>query len=623
MFFLTSKTHPVYVKINIYARPKIIYRKPPRGGGWFKRELKFLGLFLGLISFSNFILTNNISALFVPTLSASVDQANLQVNGNQVINSTDQTKEIPLRLNVETNNKTGYTATISSSSENTSLVNSNPASTNQISSISSNLNLSDFSANTWGFKLNSSTSYNPIPALSTPIGVLQTTDKTNGLDSNIIKVGMKLSQNLESGTYSNTLVFSFISNPYTPKAVMIKGLDFQGRLARFDPSPSHVNGHPELPTYPNLVHIKRERNASSVPISAINLEADNSEAEIKAWYDSATKTVYWYSASEKVYLNPDCTNMFAYFTGMTDVDLSSFDTSEVESMNAMFYFNFALEKLNVSGFDTSHVKNMSAMFDNLTSLKELDITNFNTSNVETMQYMFYNLNKVKTLDVSHFDTRNVKNMEGVFAWMTSLESLNLSNFNTSKVTTMRDMFAWMTSLESLNLSNFNTSKVTTMRDMFAATTTLKSLDLSSFDTRNVVDMRSMFYYVISLKTLNVSSFNTENVENMSNMFARTDSLEELDLSSFKTPKVKAFRAMFYTEDPDKNVMRRIYASADFDISTAVASHATDPQANIDIFWQMKNLVGGNGTRSSNIPLAGIYLLKIDRPGVPGLFTRKT
>ena len=489
-------------------------------GEWFRRKLKFLGLFLGLISLSNFILTNNTSALFVPTLSASVDQANLQVNGNQVINSTDQTKEIPLRLNVETNNKTGYTATISSSSENTSLVNFNPASTNQIPSISSTLNLPDFNANTWGYKLNNSASYNPIPALSAPISVLQTINKTDGLDSNIINIGMKLSQNLESGTYSNTLVFSFISNPYTPKAIMMRGLDFQGRLARFDPNPSHVNGHPELPTYPNLVHIKRERNASNVSISAINLEADNSEAEIKAWYDSATKTVYWYSASEKVYLNPDCTNMFAYFTGMIDVDLSSFDTSEVENMNSMFYFNFALEKLDVSGFDTGNVIDMRAMFDNLTSLKELNITNFNTSKVETMQDMFYNMNKVKTLDVSRFDTRNVKNMKGIFSFMTSLKALSLTNFNTSKVTTMQDMFT--------------------------ATTTLQLLDLSSFDTRNVTDMRSMFYYMTALKTLNVTSFNTENVENMSNMFAHTNSLEELDLSSFRTPKVKTFRAMFYT-----------------------------------------------------------------------------
>ena len=590
-----SKIHPVYVKIiNMISQKSYIGN--PHGGGWFSWKLKFLGLFLGIISFSNLIFSNNTSALFTPTLSASVDQANLQVNGNQVINSQDQTKELQLRINIDTNNRTGYTATISSSSENTSLTNSNSTSTNQISSISSNSGLTDFAANTWGYKLINSANYQPIPALSAPTRVIQTTSRTNGIDSNTINIGMKLSQALESGSYSNTLIFSFVSNPYIPKATMMRGLDFHSRIARFDSNPGHVNGHPEIPTYPNIVHIKRERNTSNIPASAINIEADNSEAEIKAWFDLATKTVYWYSVSEKVYLNSDCANMFTHFTGMTDIDLSSFDTSEVEDMNSMFYFNFALEKLDVSGFDTSRVRIMREMFDNCSSLKELDVSNFNTSNVENMRFMFYNVNKMKKLNVSHFDTGNVRDMEGMFAEMTSLESLNLSNFNTSRVVNMRNMFYSATSLQSLDLSNFN--------------------------TKNVVDMYAMFYHMPSLKTLNVTSFNTENVENMANMFALADSLEELDLSSFKTPKVKAFRMMFYTNRPEANKMRRIYASSDFDISTAVAFSATDPLANIEIFGQMKNLVGGNGTRSANNSTPGIYLLKIDRPGVPGLFTRK-
>lgn len=577
----------------------------------------FLATFLGL-SFNS----NEVSALFVPTLSASVDQANLQVNGNQVINSQNQTKELQLRLNINTNNKTGYTTTVSSSSENTSLVNSNSASTSQISSISSNLNLSDFTTNTWGYKLGNAASYRPIPTLSAPASVIQTTAKTNGTDSNTINIGMKLNQNLESGSYANTLVFSFITNPYTPKAILIRGFDFQTSIARFDPNPSHVDGHPEVPTFPNIVHIKRERNTANIPTNTINLEANDSEAEIKVWYDLSSKTVYWYSVSEKVYLNPDSYNMFAYFTGLTDVDLSSFDTSEVMDMSSMFYFNYALEKLDVSHFDTSHVKSMYAMFDSLTSLKELDVTNFDTSNVETMQYMFFNLNKLKKLDVSHFNTGNVQSMEGMFAHLRSLEALDLSHFNTSNVASMRDMFANMVSLKSLNLSNFNTSNVVNMRDMFTATTSLQALDLSNFDTRKVVDMGSMFFNMASLKTLNVTSFNTGNVVKMDSMFAHADSLEELDLSSFKTPKVKAFRSMFYTERPEANVTRRIYASSDFDIRTALAYNATDSQANIDIFWQMKNLVGGNGTRSNGNSTPGIYLLKIDRPGVPGLFTRK-
>ena len=577
----------------------------------------FLASFLGLSFYSN-----KVSALFIPTLSASVDQANLQVNGNQVINSQNQTKELQLRLNVDTNNKTGYTTTISSSSENTSLVNSSPTSTSQISSISSNLNLSDFTTNTWGYKLGNAASYRPIPTLSAPASVIQTTAKTNGTDSNTINIGMKLNQNLESGSYANTLVFSFITNPYIPKAILIRGFDFQTSIARFDPNPSHVDGHPEVPTFPNIVHIKRERNTANIPTNAINLEANDSEAEIKVWYDLSSKTVYWYSVSEKVYLNPDSYNMFAYFTGLTDVDLSSFDTSEVMDMSSMFYFNYALEKLDVSHFDTSHVKSMYAMFDSLTSLKELDVTNFDTSNVETMQYMFFNLNKLKKLDVSHFNTGNVQSMEGMFAHLRSLEALDLSHFNTSNVASMRDMFANMVSLKSLNLSNFNTSNVVNMRDMFTATTSLQALDLSNFDTRKVVDMGSMFFNMASLKTLNVTSFNTGNVVKMDSMFAHADSLEELDLSSFKTPKVKAFRSMFYTERPEANVTRRIYASSDFDIRTALAYNATDSQANIDIFWQMKNLVGGNGTSSNGNTTPGIYLLKIDRPGVPGLFTRK-
>ena len=577
----------------------------------------FLATFLGL-SFNS----NEVSALFVPTLSASVDQANLQVNGNQVINSQNQTKELQLRLNINTNNKTGYTTTVSSSSENTSLVNSNSASTSQILSISSNLNLSDFTTNTWGYKLGNAASYRPIPTLSAPASVIQTTAKTNGTDSNTINIGMKLNQNLESGSYANTLVFSFITNPYTPKAILIRGFDFQTSIARFDPNPSHVDGHPEVPTFPNIVHIKRERNTANIPTNAINLEANDSEAEIKVWYDLSSKTVYWYSVSEKVYLNPDSYNMFAYFTGLTDVDLSSFDTSEVMDMSSMFYFNYALEKLDVSHFDTSHVKSMYAMFDSLTSLKELDVTNFDTSNVETMQYMFFNLNKLKKLDVSHFNTGNVQSMEGMFAHLRSLEALDLSHFNTSNVASMRDMFANMVSLKSLNLSNFNTSNVVNMRDMFTATTSLQALDLSNFDTRKVVDMGSMFFNMASLKTLNVTSFNTGNVVKMDSMFAHTDSLEELDLSSFKTPKVKTFRAMFYTDRPEANITRRIYASADFDIRAALAYNTTDSQANIDIFWQMKNLVGGNGTSSNGNTTPGIYLLKIDRPGVPGLFTRK-
>ena len=66
--------------------------------------------------------SNQVFALFTPTLSASIDNNAASVNGNQVISSTDKTTEIPLNLTVNTNNKTGYTATLNSETDETALV---------------------------------------------------------------------------------------------------------------------------------------------------------------------------------------------------------------------------------------------------------------------------------------------------------------------------------------------------------------------------------------------------------------------------------------------------------------------------------------------------------------------
>ena len=238
--FSGHKSYYVYGKIDIYARPKITYK--PSWGGWFSRELKFLGIFLGLISLLNIVLSSNTFALFVPTLSASVDQANLQVNGNQVINSTDKTTEIPFNFTVNTNNRTGYTTTLSSETDNTALTNTGSAAGSKIDSISTNLSLNNLPNNSWGFKLGSSSNYAPIPALSTPAQILQTTGKTNGNESNQLSIGMKLADNLESGNYQNKLILSFVSNPYTMRAVMTNGPDFNQRVGALDPNQTcHVD----------------------------------------------------------------------------------------------------------------------------------------------------------------------------------------------------------------------------------------------------------------------------------------------------------------------------------------------------------------------------------------------
>ena len=656
------------------------------GGGWFNRELKIFVLFLGLISFSNLIFSNNTFALFTPTLSASVDQANLQINGNQVINSAHKTTEIPLNLTVNTNNKTGYTATLNSETDKTALVNNGSSTNAKINSISSAGPLGDFSNNTWGYKFGSSTNYAPIPALSSPAQILQTTGKTNGNETNSIKIGMKLAENLESGNYTNKLILSFVSNPYQMYAIMTEGPDFNTKLKALENSTNKIE------------RFEKSTVAPAASMNAKNIEDEDSECEIKLWLDPTDKTAYYYTEPEKVYLNTDSSKMFYSEYGgqkiknILEIDLSNFDTSKVEDMHWMFANMFRLTSLNLSNFDTSKVTRMDGMFERVSRPTTLDLSNFDTSKVEDMHWMFagmsnltslslsnfdtsqvtdmsdmfYDVRNLTALDLSNFNTSKVTDMSYMFFDMRSLATLNVSSFNTSRVTDMMSMFGYMSSLTSLNLTNFNTSQVTDMRFMFAGIP-LTSLNLSNFDTSKVRDMEHMFYGMYKLTTLNVSSFNTSRVTDMQYMFYGMSNLTTLDLSNFDTSKVTNMISMFsgmsnlttldlsnfdtsqvtdmqYMFSGMSNLttldlsnfntskvmlmsgMFSLYYDNNDKLETIYVNNDFNTTKLIDyenIFRNRKKLRGGNGSYLADPSTADKTWLRVDRPGVQGYFTRKT
>ena len=655
----------------------------PYGGGWFNRELKILVLFLGLISFSNLIFGNNTFALFTPTLSASVDNTAASVNGNQVINSTNKTTEIPLNLTVNTNNKTGYTATLNSETNETALVNNDPSTNARINSISSAGPLGGFSNNTWGYKLGASTNYAPIPALSTPAQILQTAGKTNGNESNQLSIGMKLSDNLESGRYTNKLILSFVSNPYTPIAIMTGGWGFNYRLKSLETTTNKIE------------HFKKSSTPPATTANVKNIEDEDSDYKIKLWLDPTDKTAYYYAEPEKVYLNEDSRSMFSGMSSLTSLDLSNFNTSNMTNMSRMFYnmrnltsldlsnFNTSnvvdmedmfsgmssLTSLSLSNFDTSNVVDMEGMFSGMSSLTSLNLSSFDTSKVTNMRYMFHDMSSLTSLNLSNFDTSKVINMEAMFrdirnlttlnlsnfntsqvtdmylmfSGMSSLTSLDLSNFDTSKVTIMSSMFSGMSSLTSLDLSNFDTSKVTSMARMFSGMSSLTLLNLSSFDTSKVTNMRYMFHGMSNLITLDLSNFNTSNVTLMNYMFSGMSNLAMLDLSNFNTSNVEDMWGMFSGmssltslnlssfDTSEVTNMRSMFALSDEDVSKDKleriyvnndfnTAKLTDTY---QMFGNRKKLRGGNGSYLADPSTADKTWLRVDRPGVQGYFTRKS
>ena len=569
----------------------------------------FFASFLGL-GFNS----NEASALFVPTLSASVDQANLQVNGNSVINSTDKTTEIPFNFTVNTNNRTGYTATLSSETDNTALTNATSTVGAKIDSVSTNLSLNNLPNNTWGYKFGVSTSYAPIPALSTPAQIVQTAGKTNGNESNQLSIGMKLADNLESGNYTNKLILSFVSNPYQMRAVMTTGKDFNRKVDSIVASLSNDDGWGNKES---VNHILRSTAAfNNIPAGAIDVESDEtSDYPIKIWYDAASKTIFYWTEANKIFLNKDSRYTFRGFTKAEDIDVSNFDSSEVEDMAYFFYKMNSLRSLELSSFNTDKTTDMTGMFAYANSLKKLDLTNFNTSKVTNMSAMFHSMFNLDELKISSFNTENVTNMNGMFYGASKLASLELLNFDTSNVTDMGRMFSGMSSIQQLDLSHFNTANVTAMNDMFSLMTSLTQINFgANFNTSNVTDMTGMFYQSTSLVNLDLSHFNTRKVKTMNSMFSQMSGLTILDISNFETPSLEDAGSMFAIDPGFSDNLEKIYVNQDFDTSKLTSS--------TNAFIRRNRLRGGNGSYLADPSTADKTWLRVDRPGVQGYFTRK-
>ncbi|MBR3002514.1 MAG: BspA family leucine-rich repeat surface protein, partial [Clostridia bacterium] len=375
------------------------------------------------------------------------------------------------------------------------------------------------------------------------------------------------------------------------------------------------------------------------------VSTNDSESPIYMWFDDTDDTIYWYTEDTKPSINPNATRMFKKLKGITSLDASDFDTSNVTTMMSMFNECSSLTSLDVSHFDTSKVTDMKYMFLKCSALTSLDVSHFDTSKVTTMaamfqqcnaltslnvslfdtpkvtdmSYMFYYCNLLTSLDVSHFNTSNVTNFAGMFEecnLVTSLDvshfdtikatdisfmflgcsaltSLNVSHFETTNVVAMNGMFASCSSLTSLDVSHFDTSNAVNMNGMFGSCTALTSLDVSHFNTTKVTDMSYMFYKCTALTSLDVSHFNTSNVENMGAMFTNCSTLTNIDVSNFNTSNVTNMYMMF----ANNSALTTIYASNNFNTDKYLKSteRAGVEYNHTQMFNNSTALVGGNGT----------------------------
>ena len=239
--------------------------------------------------------------------------------------------------------------------------------------------------------------------------------------------------------------------------------------------------------------------------------------------------------------------MIATFDGcnnLTELNCSTWNTGKVYNMQLAFYNCNSLETIPVRDWDTRSMMYMDKAFGNCTSLVNLDVSKWDTSKVVELTNTFYHCSSLKTLDVSKWKTSNVLRADSLFSGCEKLTSLDVLKWDTGNITTASSMFSACRALTSLDVSKWNTSKMTNISSMFNSCTALTTLDVSKWDTSNVTNMKSIFSSCPSLTTLDASKWNTGKVIDISGVFSYCKSLTSLDVSKWDTSKVVDMNYVF-------------------------------------------------------------------------------
>lgn len=347
------------------------------------------------------------------------------------------------------------------------------------------------------------------------------------------------------------------------------------------------------------------------------------------------------------YLNTgDAFNMMMMFYGcekLTSIDLSHFDTHNVNAFAAMFNGCKSLQSVDLKAFDFSLASDLSEMFSGCTALETVDLRTWHGSELSLMfARMFEGCSALKNIYwYADWTSLEPSLCEDMFKGCTSLQGDQGTAFSDSHADNSWARLDGGAGSEGY-FRLFDAKEVYTAYD--AASTTLsfrndnlryflpsviyKDLDKQGYlyeydsDITKVVfdesfaevrptDLTNWFFSYSNLETIEGIQFlNTSEATKMRNMFCYCGKLESLDLRHFDMSQVTDVSGMF------------AYCVG---LKTILCDDNWSKRANIeksgDMFSVCKALVGGKGTAFDNANPKNITYARPDGgEKAPGYFT---
>lgn len=270
-------------------------------------------------------------------------------------------------------------------------------------------------------------------------------------------------------------------------------------------------------------------------------------------YVEGTKLTISGNGSGKIATNENASYMFAEFASAASINgLNILDTSNTTDMSYMFYKSYGLLSIDVSSFNVSNVKTMEYMFGANTNNNGMKVTeihfgsNFDMSSCENTAYMFRNCQKLTNVDIKNINPLASKNFFAMFYRCYGLTTIDLSHWNTSACEDMGYMFCWDSGLKSLNLTNWDTGKVKNFESMFQECRALSNFSVANFNTSSCEDFGFMFYACTSLKTIDFDDWDVSKGKSFDHFMAHS-TMENYDVSKWNiTSACENLNAIFHS-----------------------------------------------------------------------------
>ena len=92
--------------------------------------------------------------------------------------------------------------------------------------------------------------------------------------------------------------------------------------------------------------------------------------------------------------------MFGRCKSLTSIDLSSFDTRNVQKMGRMLLICYSLKSIDLSNFNTTQLKDINSMFEGCHSLTSINLSTFVDNKINNINNIFKDCPSLEYIDIS-------------------------------------------------------------------------------------------------------------------------------------------------------------------------------------------------------------------------------